>query len=45
MQKSVQSDCGTEKIIEERIGIVRILVASLIEGMDETVVKQHQCEI
>jgi hypothetical protein len=45
MQKSVQSDCGTEKAIKERVGIVRILVAGLIEGMDKIVVKQHQCEI
>jgi hypothetical protein len=46
MQKSVQSDCDTEKIIEERVGIARILaVASLFGGTDEIVVRQHERKI
>jgi hypothetical protein len=46
MQESVQSDCDTEKVIENRVGIARThAVASFVERADEIVVRQHERKI
>jgi hypothetical protein len=46
MQNPVQSDCGTEKVIEKRVRFARApAVGSVNKVAHKTVVKNHEREI